>query len=128
MDFPTTLKYSKEHEWVRVEGSRAYIGITAFAQDELGDVVYVDLPEVGATLKQGTSFGSVESVKTVSELYAPVSGKVLEVNEKLADEPELVNSSPYDEGWMIVVEMDKPEELDVLLSADAYREMIGQAS
>lgn len=128
MDFPTTLKYSKEHEWVRVEGSRAYIGITAFAQDELGDVVYVDLPEVGATLTQGTSFGSVESVKTVSELYAPVSGKVVEVNEKLADEPELVNSSPYDEGWMIVVEMDKPEELDVLLSADAYREMIGQAS
>ena len=128
MDFPTTLKYSKEHEWVRVEGSRAYIGITDFAQDELGDVVYVDLPEVGATLTQGSSFGSVESVKTVSELYAPVSGKVIEVNEKLADEPELVNSSPYDEGWMIVVEMDKPQELDTLLSAEAYREMIGQSS
>lgn len=128
MDFPTTLKYSKEHEWVRVEGSRAYIGITDFAQDELGDVVYVDLPEVGATLTQGSSFGSVESVKTVSELYAPVSGKVIEVNEKLADEPELVNSSPYDEGWMIVVEMDKPQELDTLLSAADYREMIGQSS
>ncbi|PTQ57654.1 MAG: Glycine cleavage system H protein [Candidatus Carbobacillus altaicus] len=127
MDFPATLMYSKEHEWVRVEGSRAYIGITDFAQDELGDVVYVDLPEVGATLTQGASFGSVESVKTVSELYAPVSGQVVEVNERLADEPELVNSSPYDEGWMIVVEMTRPEELDGLLSKDAYREMIGQA-
>lgn len=127
MDFPATLMYSKEHEWVRVEGSRAYIGITDFAQDELGDVVYVDLPEVGATLTQGASFGSVESVKTVSELYAPVSGQVVEVNERLADEPELVNSSPYDEGWMIVVEMTHPEELDGLLSKDAYREMIGQA-
>ena len=127
MDFPATLMYSKEHEWVRVEGTRAYIGITDFAQDELGDVVYVDLPEVGATLTQGASFGSVESVKTVSELYAPVSGQVVEVNERLADEPELVNSSPYDEGWMIVVEMTRPEELDGLLSKDAYREMIGQA-
>ncbi|PTQ54288.1 MAG: Glycine cleavage system H protein [Hydrogenibacillus schlegelii] len=126
MEFPAELRYSREHEWVRVEGNRAYIGITDFAQDELGDIVYVELPEVGATVKAGEPFGTVESVKTVSELYAPVSGTVVEVNARLADEPELVNRAPYTDGWMIVVEMSRPEELAALLDAEAYRTHIGE--
>ncbi|CAM3353903.1 glycine cleavage system protein GcvH [Hydrogenibacillus schlegelii] len=126
MEFPAELRYSREHEWVRVEGNRAYIGITDFAQDELGDIVYVELPEVGATVTAGEPFGTVESVKTVSELYAPVSGTVVEVNARLADEPELVNRAPYTDGWMIVVEMSRPEELAALLDAEAYRTHIGE--
>ncbi|GLG00826.1 glycine cleavage system H protein [Alicyclobacillus hesperidum subsp. aegles] len=121
---PEQLKYSREHEWVRAEGNRAYIGITHFAQDELGDIVYVELPEVGATVTAGETFGTVESVKTVSDLYAPVSGQVIEVNKALADAPEKVNESPYDEAWMIVVEMSDAGELDALLSADAYAKHI----
>ncbi|WP_126428496.1 glycine cleavage system protein GcvH [Brevibacillus marinus] len=124
MDFPKELKYSEEHEWVRVEGNKAYIGITSFAQSELGDIVFVELPEVGAQIKQDEPFGSVESVKTVSELYAPLSGTVVEVNGELEDSPELVNSSPYDKGWMIVVEVADPSELDKLLDADAYEAMV----
>ncbi|MDQ0338331.1 glycine cleavage system H protein [Caldalkalibacillus uzonensis] len=124
MNLPKELKYSEEHEWVRVEGNKAYIGITDFAQSELGDIVFVELPEVDDEVEQDSPFGSVESVKTVSELYAPVSGKVLEVNESLEDEPELVNSDPYGDGWMIVVEMSDTSELDKLMSAEEYEKMV----
>ncbi|MGG1660588.1 glycine cleavage system protein GcvH [Brevibacillus sp. NRS-1366] len=124
MEFPKSLRYSEEHEWVRVEGNKAYIGITAFAQSELGDIVFVELPEVGATIQQDEPFGSVESVKTVSELYAPVTGKVLEVNGELEDAPELVNSSPYEQAWMIVVELSDTAELDKLMDADKYEAMV----
>lgn len=127
MNLPKELKYSEEHLWARVEGNKAYIGITDFAQSELGDIVFVELPEVGDEVEQDEPFGSVESVKTVSELYAPVSGKVVEVNENLEDEPELVNSSPYDEGWMIVVELSDPSELDKLMSADDYEKMVSES-
>ncbi|MBX6394959.1 MAG: glycine cleavage system protein GcvH [Alicyclobacillaceae bacterium] len=118
---PSDLKYSKEHEWVRVDGNRAVIGITDFAQSELGDIVFVELPSVGDEVRAGQTFGTVESVKTVSDLYAPVSGKVVEVNEALGDAPEKVNQDPYGEGWMIVVEMSDPGELDHLLDADGYQ-------
>lgn len=122
---PADLKYSKEHEWVRVEGNRAYVGITDFAQDELGDIVFVELPEVGAQVTANETFGTVESVKTVSDLFAPVSGKVVEVNAVLADNPERVNESPYGDGWMIVIEMSNPEELNELLDAAGYQAHIG---
>ncbi|CCQ97666.1 putative glycine cleavage system protein H [[Clostridium] ultunense Esp] len=124
MSIPQNLKYSKEHEWVRVEGNIAYIGITEFAQSELGDIVFVELPEVGTELTRDESFGSVESVKTVSDIYAPVSGKVIRVNQELADSPEWVNQSPYEKAWMVAVEMSDPSELDLLLSADEYEEHI----
>ncbi|GED68965.1 glycine cleavage system H protein [Brevibacillus reuszeri] len=124
MEFPKNLRYSEEHEWVRVEGNKAYIGITAFAQSELGDIVFVELPEVGATIQADEPFGSVESVKTVSELYAPVSGTVVEVNGNLEDAPELVNSSPYEQAWMIVVELSDAAELDKLMDADKYEAMV----
>ncbi|SFK49996.1 glycine cleavage system protein GcvH [Brevibacillus centrosporus] len=124
MEFPKDLRYSEEHEWVRVEGNKAYIGISAFAQAELGDIVFVELPEVGATIQQDEPFGSVESVKTVSELYAPVSGKVVEVNGELEDAPELVNSSPYEKAWMIVVDLSDAAELEKLLTADKYEAMV----
>ncbi|GAX89710.1 glycine cleavage system protein GcvH [Effusibacillus lacus] len=123
-NLPAELKYSKEHEWVRVEGNKAYIGITDFAQSELGDIVFVELPEVGDEIAQNSTFGTVESVKTVSDLYAPVSGTILEVNETLADSPEKVNESPYGDGWMLVVEMKDPGELDTLLTAAQYAEII----
>jgi glycine cleavage system H protein len=120
MAYPDDLSYSKEHEWVRQEGSRATIGITSFASDELGDIVFVELPEVGATLSQFGTFGVVESVKAVSDLYAPVSGEVVEVNEALRDKPELLNADPFGEGWIARVEMADRSELDALLDADAY--------
>jgi glycine cleavage system H protein len=120
MAYPDDLSYSKEHEWVRQEGSRATIGITSFAADELGDIVFVELPEVGASLSQFGTFGVVESVKAVSDLYAPVSGEVVEVNEALRDAPELLNSDPFGEGWIAKVEMVDRSELDALLDADAY--------
>ena len=125
MSLPEDLLYTKEHEWVKKEGdNKVRIGITDFAQSELGDIVFVELPEVDDTVEADDSFGSVESVKTVSELYAPVSGTVVEVNEELEDSPELVNESPYDEAWMIVVELDDPSELDNLLSAAEYQAII----
>ncbi len=123
---PSELKYSKEHEWVKVDGDIVTIGITDFAQSELGDIVFVELPEEGDELTSGDSFGSVESVKTVSELYAPLSGKVVEVNEELEDSPEFVNESSYDKAWMVKVELSDKAQLDELLDADAYSEMIGE--
>ncbi|MDE3077146.1 MAG: glycine cleavage system protein GcvH [Chloroflexota bacterium] len=120
MDAPNNLKYSKEHEWARVEGDVVTVGITDFAQDQLGDVVYVELPKVGSQVKLMTPFGVVESVKTASDLFSPVSGEVLEVNGGLEDKPELVNSSPYGEAWMIKVRMSNPADLDQLLAADDY--------
>lgn len=123
---PQNLKYSKEHEWVRVDGNLAYIGITDFAQDELGDIVFVELPDTGRTLTANETFGTVESVKTVSDLFAPVSGKVVQTNDKLGDSPELVNSDSYGEGWMIVVELTNPSELDDLLDSAGYEAHISE--
>lgn len=120
MSYPDDLRYSKEHEWVRVEGSRATIGITSFAADELGDIVFIELPEVGARLTQFASFGVVESVKAVSDLYAPISGEVTEVNEALGDGPELLNSDPFGEGWIARVELGDATEVESLMDAGAY--------
>lgn len=126
MATPNNLKYSEDHEWVKVDGDTVTIGITEFAQSELGDIVFVELPEEGDEVAKGDDFGSVESVKTVSELYAPVSGEVLEVNEELEDSPELVNESPYEEAWMLKVKLRDASELDELMDAAAYDEMTGQ--
>jgi glycine cleavage system H protein len=120
MSYPDDLRYSKEHEWVRVEGSRATIGITSYAADELGDIVFIELPEVGTTLNQFGAFGVIESVKAVSDLYAPVSGKVVEVNEALRDAPELLNADAFGEGWIARLELSDSAELDSLLDAAAY--------
>lgn len=126
MTFPEDLSYSKEHEWVRVGDTVAVVGITYYAQEQLGDVVYVELPEVDTEVTQGDTFGVVESVKAVSDLYVPVSGRVTEVNEALADKPELVNQDPYGKGWMIKVAMSTEEELDNLISAREYEEYIAE--
>ena len=126
MAVPSEFKYSKEHEWVKVEGNTATIGITEYAQGELGDIVFVELPDVDDEINEGDTFGSVESVKTVSELYAPVSGKVVETNDELEDSPEFVNESPYEKAWMVKVELSDESQLDDLLSADQYKEMIGE--
>src|SRR5690606_26467626 len=126
MSTPKDLRYSEEHEWVKTEEGKARIGITHFAQSELGDIVFVELPQVGDEIKAGDPFGSVESVKTVSELYAPISGKVVEVNSELEDSPEFVNESPYENAWMIVIELSDEKELDNLLSPEAYQELIEQ--
>jgi len=123
MTTPKDLRYSEEHEWVKVEDGKARIGITHFAQSELGDIVFVELPEVGDTVTIDEPFGSVESVKTVSELYAPVSGTVVEVNAELEDNPEYVNESPYEQAWMVVVELADAAQLDDLMDADKYDEM-----
>ncbi|ALS74513.1 glycine cleavage system protein GcvH [Planococcus sp. CP5-4] len=126
MSTPQELRYSKEHEWVKVEDGKARIGITHFAQDELGDIVFVELPQVGDELKKDEPFGSVESVKTVSELYAPISGKIVEVNSELEDSPEFVNESPYEKAWMVVVEAPSEDEVNALMSADEYKEMTNE--
>lgn len=126
MSVPSGLKYSNEHVWVKKEGDNFRIGITDHAQDELGDIVFVELPDVGDQLATTDTFGSVESVKTVSELYAPISLVVVEVNEELEDSPELVNESPYENGWLIVVEATNEEELDQLLTAERYQGFIAQ--
>lgn len=125
MQLPEDLRYASTHEWVRVDGDRATIGITDHAQHELGDVVYLDLPEVGRTFRAGSAFGSIESVKAVSDLYAPVSGEVLEVNQPLLDAPEGVNSDPYGAGWMLQVRITDPAELDALMDASAYAASAG---
>ncbi len=126
MAVPSELKYSKEHEWVKIEGNTVTIGITEYAQSELGDIVFVELPETDDDIDEGESFGSVESVKTVSELYAPVSGKVVETNDELEESPEFVNESPYEKAWMVKVELSDESQLDELMSADQYSEMIGE--
>jgi glycine cleavage system H protein len=126
MEFPEELRYTKEHEWARLDGNRVTVGITDFAQEELGDVVYVELPQIGRTVETAGTFGVVESVKAVSDLYAPLSGTIVEANTKLEDEPELVNRSPYGEGWMIVMEATNLEEWQQLLTAADYRAYIAQ--
>jgi glycine cleavage system H protein len=123
--FPDDLRYSREHEWVRVDGEQATIGITSFAANELGDIVFVETPEAGATLSQFASFGVVESVKAVSDLYAPISGEVTEVNEALRDQPELLNAAPFADGWIAKVKLSDPGELEALLDAKAYAELTG---
>jgi glycine cleavage system H protein len=123
MSHPGDLRYSKEHEWVRVDGSTATIGITSFAADELGDIVFIELPEVGSRLSQFGGFGVVESVKAVSDLFAPISGEVTEVNDALADQPELLNSDAYGEGWIARVTLADSAELDALMDAEAYAEL-----
>ncbi|MGN0187245.1 MAG: glycine cleavage system protein GcvH [Paludibacteraceae bacterium] len=124
MNIPDNLKYTNEHEWIRVEGDVAYVGITDYAQGELGEIVFVEIETAGETIAAGETFGSVEAVKTVSDLFMPVSGEVLEVNPALEAQPELVNSDPYGEGWMIKVSVDDPAELDRLLDAAAYAALI----
>jgi glycine cleavage system H protein len=126
MEFPANLRYTKEHEWARQEGNRVVVGITDYAQKELGDVVFVELPEVGATVAAMDTFGVVESVKAVSDLYAPVSGTVVDANIVLEDQPELVNASPYGQGWMAVVEAAHVEELQQLLTAAEYQVYVAQ--
>ncbi|MET1032350.1 glycine cleavage system protein GcvH [Domibacillus tundrae] len=123
MNLPKELRYSEEHEWVKQEDGKVRIGITDFAQSELGDIVFVELPSVGDTLTADEPFGSVESVKTVSELYAPVSGTVVEINEELDDSPEFVNESPYEKAWMVVVEPSDAAQIDGLMTAEQYEEM-----
>lgn len=124
MDIPDDLKYSEEHQWVQVEDDIALIGISDFAQEQLGEIVFLELPEVGDQLQSGKSYGVVESAKTASDLYAPISGEVIEVNVELPDSPEVINSSPYEEGWMVKVKLIDHTELDDLLDAASYEEMI----
>ncbi len=125
MNIPENLKYTKDHEWVRVEGDIAVVGITDFAQHELGDIVYVEIETIGETLNQEEVFGSVEAVKTVSDLFMPVSGEILELNEALESDPELVNSDPYEAGWMVKVRLTDHSQVDSLLSAVEYEGLIG---
>jgi glycine cleavage system H protein len=125
MQFPDNLKYSKDHEWIRVEGDEAYVGITAFAAGELGDIVFVDVDTEGESLDKDEVFGSVEAVKTVSDLFLPVSGEVLEFNEALEDAPESVNDDPYGDGWMVKIKIADASELDSLMDAAAYEAMLG---
>lgn len=121
MNIPSELRYSSDHEWIRVEGAVATVGITDFAQDALGDVVFVDLPETGASVAVGDSFGEVESTKSVSDLYAPITGTISAVNDSLDDQPELLNSDPYGEGWICRIEIGDPSELEALIDGEAYR-------
>lgn len=125
MNFPAELKYTEDHEWIRIEGDVAFIGITDHAQQELGDIVYVDINTVGDSLGKGDVFGSVEAVKTVSDLFIPIAGTVLEVNEELDAEPELVNSDPYGRGWMVKISMADESDVEGLLSAEDYEKFIG---
>ena len=124
MNIPANLKYTREHEWIRVEGDEAFVGITDYAQSELGEIVFVDVDSVGETIEQGAVFGSVEAVKTVSDLNMPATGEVLEFNETLNDQPELVNNDPYGEGWMIKIKLSDPAELDNLLDAESYKAIL----
>ena len=125
MNFPADLKYTKDHEWVRIEGDIATVGITDFAQSELGDIVYVDVNTVGDTVEKEAVFGTVEAVKTVSDLFMPVSGEILELNDGLESAPETVNKDPYVGGWMIKIRLSNPADIDGLLSADAYKALVG---
>jgi|TARA_B100000768_G_scaffold110542_1_gene102493 glycine cleavage system H protein len=125
MEIKSELKYTKDHEWVKVEGNQAIIGITDYAQGELGDIVYVEVEALGENLQKEEIFGSVEAVKTVSDLFLPVSGKITELNEDLEDKPELINEDPYGKGWIIKMEIENSSELDELLNSDSYKELIG---
>lgn len=126
MNFPADLKYTKDHEWIRVEGDVAFIGITDYAQSELGEIVFVDIPTQGETLDKEEVFGTIEAVKTVSDLFMPIQGEVLEFNEQLEDQPELVNQAPYGDGWIIKVSIADPTALEELLTADAYQQLIAK--
>ncbi|BEG99908.1 glycine cleavage system protein GcvH [Bacteroides sedimenti] len=126
MNFPENLKYTNEHEWIRLDGEIAYVGITDYAQDQLGDIVFVDVPSEGETLAAGEVFGTIEVVKTISDLFLPVSGEIIEVNAALEENPELVNSDPYGEGWLVKVKPTDLSEFDALLDATAYRELINE--
>jgi glycine cleavage system H protein len=126
MNFPENLKYTKDHEWILVDGNTGTVGITEHAQGELGDVVFVELPAVGKSLKQAESFGTIEAVKAVSDLFSPVSGSIVEVNKELASTPELVNKEPYGKGWMVKMTLSNPSELGTLLNAAAYKALVGK--
>ena len=126
MNFPTNVKYTKEHEWIRLEGDVAYVGITDYAQEQLGDIVFVDIPTEGETLAADEVFGTIEVVKTISGLFLPVAGEILEQNEALADQPELVNQDPYGEGWLIKIKPTADADFDSLLDAEAYKALINE--
>ena len=126
MNFPTNVKYTKEHEWIRLEGDVAYVGITDYAQEQLGDIVFVDIPTEGETLAADEVFGTIEVVKTISDLFLPVTGEILEQNEALADQPELVNQDPYGEGWLIKIKPAADADVDSLLDAEAYKALINE--
>jgi glycine cleavage system H protein len=123
---PKNLKYHKEHDWARIEGDVATLGVTDYAQESLGDIVYIELPEVGAEVSAGTSYAEIESVKAVSDVFAPVSGTVIEANDEVVDAPELINESPYEDGWLIKVKLSDPGEADDLMSAEDYEEMLAE--
>ena len=125
MNYPTNIKYTSEHEWIRIEGDEAYVGITDYAQDQLGDIVFIDIPTVGEALEQGEVFGTIEVVKTVSDLFLPIGGEILEQNEALMDNPELVNQDPYGEGWIIKVKPNNAADTEALLDAEAYQATLG---
>lgn len=125
MNIPSNLKYTKDHEWIRVEGNNAFIGVTEFAQGELGDVVFVEIETVGETLAKGEAFGTIEAVKTVSDSYMPVAGKVIEKNQKIESTPDVINKDPYGDGWMIKIEISNAAELNDLLTSDQYSAQIG---
>lgn len=126
MNFPQNLKYTNEHEWIRVEGDIAYVGITDYAQEQLGDIVFVDIPTEGETLEANEVFGTIEVVKTISDLFLPVTGEILEQNEALADQPELVNQDPYGEGWLIKMKPANAADLDNLLNAESYKALVNE--
>ncbi len=125
MDFPSNLKYTKDHEWIRIEDGTGVVGITDYAQGELGDVVFVELPAVGTKIQQGKQFGTIEAVKTVSDIYAPISGEIIELNAALKDSPEIVNKEPYTGGWMVKIKIENKSELNNLLDAAKYQELVG---
>ena len=126
MNFPTNVKYTNEHEWIRLEGEEAYVGITDYAQDQLSDIVFVDITTEGETLDKGEVFGTIEVVKTVSDLFLPIGGEVLEVNPELEEHPELVNQDPYGKGWLVKIKPADPSEMDGLLDAEAYKQLINE--
>ncbi len=128
MNIPENLYYTSEHEWARIEGDTAIVGITDYAQQSLGDVVYVELPDVGTELKKGVEFGSIESVKAVSDIFSPVSGEVIEVNEEISDHPEYINQSPYDKGWIIKIKMSNPDEVKELMNSTQYKKLVEKES
>lgn len=127
MNIPDNVKYTKDHEWLRVENGFAVVGVTDYAQSELGDIVFIEFPEKGKTFSQNDSIGTIEAVKTVADLYAPVSGEVVEVNEELADSPELVNQDPYEKGWMLKIKLNDPSEVDALMDSAAYKTHVAEA-